>query len=83
MGCRRHWDDMSLSFYGITWAFKEDYDESKVYSLFTQGELYCKDIEVILQLLIYDKKNSHGKIKFCLLNIGTPQWDVEVPDAIQ
>ena len=42
-----------------------------------------KDIEAILKLLIYDKKNSHGKINFALLQaIGKPQWDIEVPQKI-
>jgi 3-dehydroquinate synthase len=34
-------------------------------------------------MLIYDKKNSHGKVKFALLEaIGNPKWDVEVPNAL-
>ena len=42
-----------------------------------------KEIDAILSLLIYDKKNSHGKIQFCLLDkIGAPQWDIEVPTAL-
>lgn len=37
------------------------------------------DIIAILELLQYDKKNSHGKVKFVLLHeIGKPAIDVEV-----
>ena len=40
-------------------------------------------IAAIIELLIYDKKNSHGKINFALLKaIGAPQWDVEVPGDV-
>lgn len=36
----------------------------------------------IVKLLIFDKKNSHGKIQFALLKaIGVPQWDIEVPEG--
>ncbi|MDF4223205.1 3-dehydroquinate synthase [Maribacter sp. M208] len=38
------------------------------------------DIENILKLMKYDKKNSHGKVNFVLLkNIGEPVVDVEIP----
>lgn len=41
------------------------------------------DIKDILGLLIYDKKNSHGKVNFCLLErIGQPKWDMEVPNSL-
>lgn len=42
-----------------------------------------KDFDAIVEMLIYDKKNSHGKVKFALLEaIGNPKWDVEVPNAL-
>lgn len=42
-----------------------------------------KDFTEIIALLIYDKKNSHGKVKFALLEaIGIPKWDIEVPNSI-
>ena len=38
------------------------------------------DINNILNLMKYDKKNSHGKINFVLLkSIGEPKFDVEIP----
>lgn len=41
------------------------------------------DIETILTLLKYDKKNSHGNINFVLLKaIGTPVIDVKIPPAL-
>ena len=37
----------------------------------------------IIDLLKFDKKNSHGRIKFALLEaIGTPMLDVEVPEEL-
>ena len=63
----------------------KDCDEIKrvFNTIYPKVHFTAKDIKAILQLLIYDKKNSHGKIKFCLLKaIGTPQWDVEVPDTL-
>lgn len=42
-----------------------------------------EDLVAIYKLLAYDKKNSHGKIKFALLKtIGQPQWDIEVTNDI-
>ena len=42
-----------------------------------------EDFEAIIKMLIYDKKNSHGKVKFALLEaIGNPKWDIEVPNAL-
>jgi 3-dehydroquinate synthase len=42
-----------------------------------------KDIEAILSLLKYDKKNSHGNINFVLLEkIGTPVIDVKIPHEL-
>ena len=38
------------------------------------------DIDNILKLMKFDKKNSHGKINFVLLkSIGEPEFDVEIP----
>lgn len=42
-----------------------------------------QDIEAILALLIYDKKNSHGKVKFVLLEaIGKPVLDVVIEENL-
>ena len=41
------------------------------------------DIESIIQLLKFDKKNSHGRINFVLLeNIGKPVLDCQVPNSV-
>ncbi|TLP79656.1 3-dehydroquinate synthase [Maribacter sp. ACAM166] len=43
-------------------------------------EFLDDDIENILKLMKYDKKNSHGKVNFVLLkSIGTPEVDIEIP----
>jgi 3-dehydroquinate synthase len=42
-----------------------------------------EDIDQIVELMKYDKKNSHGKIKFVLLKrIGEAQIDVIVPSEV-
>ena len=42
-----------------------------------------KDINQCLDYLKFDKKNSHGEIKFALLSkIGNPVIDVLVPEEI-
>ena len=41
------------------------------------------DIDSILQLLKYDKKNSHGNVNFVLLQaIGEAVIDIEVPEEL-
>ena len=44
-----------------------------------------KDIDTILSLLKFDKKNSHGNINFVLLKkIGEPVIDIKVaPDLLE
>jgi len=43
-------------------------------------EFSNEDIENILKLMKYDKKNSHGKVNFVLLkSIGNPEYDIEIP----
>tara|TARA_R100000353_G_C6476710_1_gene188000 strand:- start:252 stop:938 length:687 start_codon:yes stop_codon:yes gene_type:complete len=42
-----------------------------------------KDIESILELLVYDKKNSHGKVCFVLLtSIGKHKMRCDVPNEV-
>ncbi|MDO4880445.1 MAG: 3-dehydroquinate synthase [Capnocytophaga sp.] len=39
-----------------------------------------KEIEQIINLLQYDKKNAYGKLNFVLLeDIAQPKWDIQVP----
>ncbi|MGW9686183.1 3-dehydroquinate synthase [Flagellimonas sp. 2504JD1-5] len=50
---------------------------------FDRVEFDGKDIQAILQLLIYDKKNSHGEVNFVLLQaIGSSVTDVKVPENL-
>ncbi len=48
-------------------------------SIFPRVNFTKEDLTSIIDLLRYDKKNSHGKVKFVLLHrIGHPAIDVEV-----
>ena len=48
-------------------------------SIFPKISFTKEDLSSIIELLRYDKKNSHGKVKFVLLHhIGEPAIDVEV-----
>ena len=52
-------------------------------SIYSRVDVDKNDTEAIIDLLIYDKKNSHGIIKFALLEaIGVPKWDVEIPQPL-
>ncbi len=52
---------------------------SGVFKSFPKVNIEENDIKVILELLKFDKKNSHGKINFVLLEaIGKPKIDCEV-----
>lgn len=52
-------------------------------AIYPQVNITKQDIEAILALLIYDKKNSHGKVKFVLLEaIGKPVLDVEIEENL-
>ncbi len=47
---------------------------------YTKVNFTKADIDAILSLLKFDKKNSHGKINFVLLNrIGDPVIDIQIP----
>ena len=51
-------------------------------NLFPKVDFSKEDIQEILALLKYDKKNSHGKVKFVLLNkIGIPVIDIQIEDS--
>ncbi len=50
---------------------------------FDKEEFDGHDIDAILKLLKYDKKNSHGNINFVLLqSIGVAVTDIKVPDDL-
>ncbi len=51
--------------------------------IYPKVEFSNEEIDSILSLLQHDKKNSHGKIKFALLEaIGNPVIDIEVPSSL-
>lgn len=59
-----------------------EFDEikDKLLKVYPPVELEEKDFEEIINLLKFDKKNSHGKINFVLLRkIGEPIYDCNVP----
>ena len=50
-------------------------------NLFPKVYFTEEDIQEIISLLKYDKKNSHGKVKFVLLSkIGIPAIDIQIKD---
>lgn len=52
-------------------------------TIYAKTEFSETDIDSILQLLIFDKKNSHGRINFVLLkDVGKPVIDCQVPNTI-
>ena len=69
----------------LTGLTKEALDDiSKgILKTFSKTEFNEKDIDVIIDLMKHDKKNSHGVIKFVLLErIGKATIDCEVSNAI-
>lgn len=62
----------------------EKLDEIKhvIVDMYGKVEFEDADYETIIDLMKYDKKNSHGNINFVLLNdIGTPVLDKIVPNT--
>ncbi|WP_373058223.1 3-dehydroquinate synthase [Zunongwangia sp. H14] len=54
---------------------------SKIFDIYGKIEIDENDLENILALMKFDKKNEHGKINFVLLkDIGAPEIDCEVPN---
>ncbi|NVN18155.1 3-dehydroquinate synthase [Muricauda sp. HICW] len=50
---------------------------------FDKVEFTEDDIDAILQLLKYDKKNSHGNVNFVLLqDIGNAATDIKIPEEL-
>ncbi|MEX0361735.1 MAG: 3-dehydroquinate synthase, partial [Allomuricauda sp.] len=50
---------------------------------FEKVEFEPEDITAIVELLKYDKKNSHGDINFVLLqSIGKAVTDIKVPENL-
>ena len=71
--------------YKLTGLKKEELDDIKRTFLkrFPKVNFTPDDINNILSLLKFDKKNSHGKINFVLLkSIGEPAIDVQIPNDL-
>ncbi|WP_437395530.1 3-dehydroquinate synthase [Flagellimonas lutimaris] len=50
---------------------------------FDKVDFHDDDIDAILQLLKYDKKNSHGNVNFVLLqSIGEAVTDIKIPEEL-
>ena len=55
----------------------------KLLDLFQKVKITEKDFEKIIELLKFDKKNTHGRVNFVLLKeIGNPVIDCEVPNDL-
>lgn len=62
---------------------KRDSYSQKILALFPKVTIEAKDQKEIIKLLIFDKKNSHGKIRFVLLSaIGVHHLNCEVPNEV-
>lgn len=47
---------------------------------YEQVDFSSEDISSIVELMKYDKKNTHGKVNFVLLkDVGAPEVDIEIP----
>ncbi len=69
----------------ITGLSSEEFEDIKtgILKTFTKVEITEDDQKVIINLLMHDKKNSHGKVKFVLLEaIGQPKINCEVDNAL-
>lgn len=70
---------LSYKLFRLSKSILEDIKNTFLNS-YEKVEFSKADITAILQLMKYDKKNSHGKVKFVLLKaIGKPEIDVEIP----
>ncbi len=55
----------------------------KILDLYPKVHFSNQDRDEIMKLLIFDKKNSHGKIRFVLLNaVGDARLNCEVPEDL-
>ena len=57
--------------------------KNKLQKLYPVLNFTYNDIQHIIDLLIYDKKNENGRVNFVLLEqIGVPVWDQKVPEKL-
>ena len=81
MQIANHWGDELLQ--PEMWVRTPDEIKTIFNSIYSKVDFTENEIVSILTLLQYDKKNSHGKVKFVLLEaIGKPVTDIEVPTAL-
>ena len=70
---------LSISLCGLSEAEAEDIKRVFL-SIFNKEKFDKKAQKAIVELLVFDKKNSHGNINFMLLEtIGNPKIDIQVP----
>ncbi|MDT0676882.1 3-dehydroquinate synthase [Autumnicola musiva] len=56
---------------------------SKIFDIYSKIEFEENDLEEIIDLMKFDKKNEHGKVNFVLLkDIGQPEIDCVVPNEV-
>ncbi len=71
--------------YKLTGLSKNELDDIKTTFLnrYDKIDFTATDIDTILSLLKFDKKNSHGNINFVLLSsIGKSKIDIRIPDNL-
>jgi len=57
--------------------------KNHILKIFKRVDFTKSEIDNIIKLLIYDKKNSHGKVNFILLkDIGQPMYDIKVDNSL-
>jgi 3-dehydroquinate synthase len=73
---------LSVSLCGLSMSAAEAI-KTVFLSIFDKEVFSVTAQEKILELLIFDKKNSHGQVNFMLLEaIGKPKLDVQVPNEL-
>lgn len=74
---------LSTKLKGLPAAELEDINKN-ILKIYSKIDLDKEDFDKVLNLMKFDKKNSHGKINFVLLEkIGKPVIDCEVPADLQ
>lgn len=67
------------------WLTAEEYKEIKsvILDLFGKLDIHHDDLEILQHWMKFDKKNSHGKVRFALLRgIGSVEIDIEAGDHL-
>lgn len=69
----------------LGWISREEYEEIKTVIMNYYGKLdiLIKDINTLQHWMKFDKKNSHGKVRFALIKeIGSVEFDVEIDESL-